>query len=219
MDLPVGNYVAEVTLNATNATANIVVKSTNPASSNESVVNGDNGFETKLIDSEGKPLANTDVTFIVDGKKVTKKTDANGVAKLTKAEIGAEGVQHNVTVVNPVTGETVSYNVSLSKSNTVKPVVKQKIVLKAVKKTIKIKKSAKKLVVKATLKINGKKVKGKVIKFKFKGKTYKAKTNKKGVAKVTIKKKVIKKLKKGKKYTVKITYGKKSAKTIVKVRK
>ena len=219
LDLPVGNYVAEVTLNATNATANIVVKSTNPASSNESVVNGDNGFETKLIDSEGKPLANTDVTFIVDGKKVTKKTDANGVAKLTKAEIGAEGVQHNVTVVNPVTGETVSYNVSLSKSNPVKPVVKQKIVLKAVKKTIKIKKSAKKLVVKATLKIDGKKVKGKVIKFKFKGKTYKAKTNKKGVAKVTIKKKVIKKLKKGKKYTVKITYGKKSAKTIVKVRK
>lgn len=48
----------------------------------------------------------------------------------------------------------------------------------------------------------------------FEGKTYKAKTNKKGVAKVTIKQKVINKLKKGKKYTYyakyvnEVAYGK-----------
>ena len=50
-------------------------------------------------------------------------------------------------------------------------------------------------------------IKGKKITFRFKGKTYKAKTNKKGIAKVKIKKKVIKKLKKGKTYKVKITYA------------
>ena len=41
---------------------------------------------------------------------------------------------------------------------------------------------------------------------KFKGKTYKAKTNKKGVATFKIKKNVLKKLKKGKKYTYKVSY-------------
>ena len=43
--------------------------------------------------------------------------------------------------------------------------------------------------------------KGKIIKFKFNKKTYKAKTNAKGVAKITVKKAVLKKLKKGKKIT------------------
>ena len=61
-------------------------------------------------------------------------------------------------------------------------------------------------------------MKGKKIIFKFKGKKYTAKTNKQGIAKVPIKKKVIKKLKKGKKYTVKISYLKVSIKTKVKVK-
>lgn len=78
-----------------------------------------------------------------------------------------------------------------------KLVVKQ--TLKVVKKTIKVKKG-KKITIKVTLKwSNGKGIKGK---------TYKAKTNKKGLAKVVIKKKkVLKKLKKGKTYKVKVTYS------------
>ena len=50
------------------------------------------------------------------------------------------------------------------------------------------------------------------------GKTYKAKTNKKGVAKKTLKRNVIKKLKKGKKYTVRVKYLKNTAKITVRVR-
>ena len=61
-------------------------------------------------------------------------------------------------------------------------------------------------------------MKGKVITFKFKVKTYMVKTNSKGIAQKTLKKKVIKKLKKGKKYTVKVAYGKDSIRTTVKVR-
>lgn len=86
-------------------------------------------------------------------------------------------------------------------------------------KKVSVKKSAKKLVLRATLKINGKAVKGKVIKFKFKGKTYKAKTNAKGIAKVTIKKKVLKKLKAGKKVTYSAKYSTKTVKKTVKVKK
>ena len=94
---------------------------------------------------------------------------------------------------------------------------KTKISLKLSKVTVK--KSAKKLVIKATLKINGKVVKGKKITFKFNKKTYKAQTNKKGVAKVTIKKSVLKKLKVGKKVKYQASYGKTTVKQTVKVKK
>lgn len=91
--------------------------------------------------------------------------------------------------------------------------------IKLTLKKVKVKKSAKKLVLKATLKKGNTPLKGKKVKFKFKGKTYKTKTNKKGVAKVTIKKKVLKKLKVGKKVKYQASYGKLTVKRTVKVRK
>lgn len=97
--------------------------------------------------------------------------------------------------------------------------VKKPNVIKLTLKKVKIKKSAKKLVIKATLKINGKAVKGKKITFKFKGKTYKVKTKKGGVAKLVIKKKVLKKLKVGKKVTYTAKYSTKKVKKTVKVKK
>ena len=92
-------------------------------------------------------------------------------------------------------------------------------VISLVLKSVSIKKSAKKLTLQATLKINKKAVKGKKITFKFKGKKYTAKTNKKGVAKVTIKKVVLKKLKVGKKIKYQTTYLKYSVSKSVKVKK
>ena len=84
--------------------------------------------------------------------------------------------------------------------------VKNTVTVKQVLTTSKVtvKKIAKKFTLKATLKINGKVVKGKWITFKFNGKTYKVKTNSKGVAQKTLRKNVIKKLKKGKKYYVRV---------------
>ena len=69
---------------------------------------------------------------------------------------------------------------------------------------------------KARLKINGKWI-NKWIVFKFNGKTYKAKTNALGIAQKTFNKNVIKKLKKGKTYVVKVIYIKDAIKTTVKV--
>ena len=86
-------------------------------------------------------------------------------------------------------------------------------------KTVKVKKSAKKLILQATLKQGKTPLKGKKITFKFNGKTYKSNTNKKGVAKVTIKKKVLKKLKVGKKVVYRAIYGKLKIKKTAKVRK
>ena len=56
-----------------------------------------------------------------------------------------------------------------------------------------------------------------MITFKFNGKNYKVKTNSKGIAQKTLNKNVIKKLKKGKTYAVKVTYLKDTIKTTVKV--
>ena len=97
-----------------------------------------------------------------------------------------------------------------------------KCIYKYIKLTSKnkvIKKTAKKFTLSVKLSKGKAVLKNKKIRFKFRGKTYTAKTNKKGIAKVIIKKSVIKKLKAGKKYTVKISYLKKSIKRTVKVKK
>ena len=91
--------------------------------------------------------------------------------------------------------------------------------LKLTLKTVKIKKSAKKIVLTAKLTKGKSLIKGKTITFKFNGKTYKAKTNKKGIAKVTIKKSVLKKLKVGKKVGYQAKYGKLSVKKTAKVKR
>jgi len=66
-------------------------------------------------------------------------------------------------------------------------------------KKVKVKRSAKKLVLSATLKIYGKVASGKKVSFKFNKVKLSGKTNSKGVVKVTVKKKFLKKLKVGKK--------------------
>ncbi len=86
-------------------------------------------------------------------------------------------------------------------------------------KTVKVKKSAKKLTLSATLTINGKRAYKKKVTFSFKGKKYNAKTNKKGVAKATIKRNVLKKLKVGKKVIYKVSYGKITVTKNTKVKK
>ena len=86
-------------------------------------------------------------------------------------------------------------------------------------KTVKVKKSAKKLVLLATLKQGKTPLKNKKIIFKFNGKKYTVKTNKKGVAKITIKKNILKKLKVGKKVKYQASYGKVIVKKTVKVKK
>ena len=91
--------------------------------------------------------------------------------------------------------------------------------LKLTLKKVKVKKSAKKLVLTAKLTKGKSLIKGKKITFKFNGKTYKAKTNKKGIAKVTIKKSVLKKLKVGKKVKYQAKYSKLTVKKTAKVKK
>ena len=86
-------------------------------------------------------------------------------------------------------------------------------------KKVTVKKSAKKLKLQATLKKGSAVLKSKKLTFKFNGKTYNAKTNSKGVATVTNTKKVLKKLKVGKKIKYQVKYGSFIAKKTAKVKK
>ena len=90
---------------------------------------------------------------------------------------------------------------------------------KIILKKVNVKKSAKKLTLKATLKKGSTPLKGKKVTFKFNGKIYKAKTNSKGVAKVIINKKVLKKLKVGKKIKYQVKYSSFISKRTAKVKR
>lgn len=156
-------------------------------------------FTVKVVTDDGHAVgAGETVKFTINGKTTTVKTDSNGIAKIKITD-----VPKTYTIKTTYKGKTVTNKVTVKQVLTTSKVT--------------VKKTAKSFALQAKLKINGKLVKGKQIIFKFNGKTYKAKTNSKGVAKVTLKKNVINKLKKGKTYTVKITYSKDTIKSTVKV--
>ena len=161
---------------------------------------GGSYFSVKVVTSDGHAVgAGEKVTFTINKNPTTVTTDKDGIAKIKIKE--GPGKYALTTKYN---GKTYANKVTV------------KHVLTATKVTVK--KTAKKFTLKATLKINGKAVNGKWVTFKFNGKTYKVKTTSKGVAQKTLKKNVIKKLKKGKTYSVKVTYSKDTIKTTVKVR-
>ena len=155
-------------------------------------------YKVRAIGDDGSPVGAGEIVKInVGGKTYSVKTDKNGYATL---KLSLKVKKHTIAVTY--------------KGFTTKNKVTVKSVVKPVKKTVTVKKNAKSLKIKVKLK--GKKVlKKKTVYLKFKGKTYNAKTTKKGVATFKVSKKVIKKLKKGKKYTAVFTYkAKANGKTI-----
>ena len=149
------------------------------------------------------------VIFEIDGKK-HRVNIANGIAKysLKRLTVG----EHDIYV--SYYGDDGARDLENWRVVTV-----YKKLVKLTLQKVKVKKSSKRLTIKATLKINGKFAKGKYLRFKFDKKTYKVKTNRKGVAKLVIKKNVLKKLKVGKKIKYQVKYGKKTLKRSVKVRR
>lgn len=160
-------------------------------------------YSITVYGTDGKVASGVSVVFKINGKKIaTVKTNSKGVAKI-KIPVNYAPKTYKISIT------------ALGKTVTKKLVVKQVLTLKKVT----VKKSSNKLVVTATLKEGKKAIKGKKITFLFNGKKYTAKTNNKGIAKTTIKKAVLKKLKVGKKVTYKATYLKDTVKRTVKVKK
>lgn len=293
-DFNIGNYTAMISYEGSDkyisqsANASITIKSTVEGTDLVKQVGTSQQYFAIFLDSNGRALSNSLVTFIIGDKSLTASTLPNGISRLN---INLNPGYYLIMAVNPVTmeytinsifiydrlmenkdltqlytagnnykvraytsngnitgaGEKVKFtiagktiNVKTDKNGyasfkiNLKPgtyaitatyagvTVKNKIVVKSIikAKNYKVKKSAKKLKIKVSLKkVNGKYLKGKKIIIKFKGKKYAAKTNKKGVAIFKIKKNVLKKLKKSKKYTYKVTYLKDTVKKTIKVKK
>lgn len=164
------------------------------------VIYSSNAKYSVKVYNEGKLAAGINVTFVIGGKTYANvKTDKKGIASVViKKNPGSYKITSKALGISITKKLTVAHIVTL--------------------KAIKVKKSARSLVLTATLKkVNKRYVVGKWITFKFNGKTLKAKTNKKGIAKVTVKKVVLNKLKVGKKVTYQAAYGKDTIKRTAKV--
>ena len=144
-------------------------------------------YSVRAFGDDAKPIAGVYVSIKVNGVAYDVKTNEEGYALLK--------IRLNPNVYK-ISAEWKDYKIN-------KIVVKQTLSAKS-----KVVKKSKNLKYSATLKwSNGNPIVGKVITFKFKGKIYKATTNAKGIAKIKIKKSVLKKLKAGKKYKISITYN------------
>lgn len=187
----------------TTAYLNIVHKAAKITAKDLTVLYSSNSkYSVTVYSPNGNPAANTAVSFMINNKAYkTVKTNAKGIATVV---ISSNPGSYKIT--SKALGVSVTKNLKVNHVLTLKKA--------------KVKRSAKKLVIKATLKkVNGKYLKGKKITLKFNGKKFKAKTNKKGVAKFTIKSKVLKKLKVGKKVKIQATYLKDTVKQKAKVKK
>ena len=162
-------------------------------------------YSFKVYGDNGKPVGANQVVVVKINKKTYKlKTNKNGIVSFTIPKTVKPG---KYAITASYKGQTIKNTIKVNQILSSKKIVK-------VKRTAK--RTAKRLILTAKLK---KKLKGKKITFKFRGKKYTAKTNKKGMAKVKISKKILKKLKRGKSYKVIITYYKLSLNSKVKVKK
>lgn len=171
----------------------------------------------RILNSNGKPVKSGEkvsITFYdsTTGKKIATKnlkTDKNGYIKLKLTFLKFDAYTAKINYKGVILSRKVTYAGILTfdfmRSNGAFKYDKYGI-------PVGIKKSSKKVAFKAILygvtsKHKWQYIPNKYVIFKFNGKTYKVKTNSKGIAKLTLSKSAIKKLKVGKKYSLKITYG------------
>ena len=168
--------------------------------SNMAVLYTSNSYYKVRLTQNGKALSGKSVTITIGANKFNVKTDKNGYASV-KINLPPKSYKVSVEYVN----------IKITKKLTVNSIINAK--------NVNVKKSAKSLKIKVSLKkVNGKYLKGKKLTLKINGKKITAKTNKKGVVTFKLNKSILKKLKKGKKYTYTVTYMKDVVKKTIKVK-
>ena len=139
---------------------------------------GDNGnLKVTLMDADKNPIANRNITVMVDGLSRTLSTDSKGIADLN-VKYSAAGTYYAGTIFfgdDDYCQAVKNVKIVVSKKSTS---------LTAPKASLKVKKAK---TFKITLKSGSNLISGKMITVKVNGKTFSAKTNSKGVASVKVK--------------------------------
>ena len=150
-------------------------------------------FSAKLVNSKGQPLSGEKISFKVDGKTYIAATDGNGIAKVKISLSSKKTYPVDITYKG-----SDDYRASKMTSSIVVKTGSKKSKIKA--SNMKVKRNKKKTFKFKLLSSNGKALKSQKVTVKLNGKTYLVKTNAKGIAKVTVK------LKKVKKYKIKMGF-------------
>ena len=108
INLPAGKYVVDIVYNSTrygviNSSVDVSVLSSIVSEDLVKVYHNDSQFYARFLDSSGNALADTKVTFNINGVFYTRTTDADGWAKLN---INLPKGEYVITSYNPVTGES-----------------------------------------------------------------------------------------------------------------
>jgi len=199
-NLAVGVYKVTIVnpINKETITKTATVKSRLSASNIQMYYTDGSKFKVRALDTNGKAVSGQSIRVTIGNTVYNVKTDKNGYSYI------------KVTLA-PKTYKVTSEYAGCKISNTLK--IKQ--VLKV--SNVNVKKIAKSFKIKITLK--GKKaLKSKKVTIILNNNIYHVKTNSKGITTLKLSKSVIKTLKKGKKYTVKSTYGLTTVSSYVKVK-
>ena len=115
INLAAGNYTITVANPVTRETAsnNVTVLPTLKANDVVKTYRNDTQYEALVLDGQGKALANTNVTFNINGVLYNRTSKANGIAKLN---INLEPKSYVITAVRTDNGETISNNITVLSS-------------------------------------------------------------------------------------------------------
>ena len=105
--VPAGDYSVSIEVSSYKVLSYPATVTVNPASIVCSDLKRAEGsfydFQARFLDSDGNPLANKEVLFVIEGNDYNVITNEYGFAKVTGLSKGT----HQVTCVNPATGESV----------------------------------------------------------------------------------------------------------------
>ena len=116
INLVAGTYNASAVFNGTaaqdkaTANTNVIVKSTIVGKDTTLYFRNGTKYEAKFLDTNGKALTNTNVTFNINGVFYQRMTDSNGVARLN---INLLPDTYIITAYNPVNKEQTSNKVTV----------------------------------------------------------------------------------------------------------
>lgn len=121
INLRPGNYTMKTYTLGNVITNNITVLSTINGKNIVKMYRNGTQFYATFLKGDGSPLANTNVTFNINGVFYTKQTDKNGIAKLN---INLRPNTYILTCIDPLTGLDIGYNVNVLPTIVAKSIVK-----------------------------------------------------------------------------------------------